>query len=114
MDNVVCSGNETSIHLCEYLGISLHDCQLEEAIIIQCAGPPTPARCLEACPVGQFSYSSGGSCMQCSEHCLSCSVESYRCDACRDPLYLMDSPDHEGQRCLSVCPAGNITKCRSN
>ena len=98
LDDVMCSGNESSIMECGHLGAASHNCQRQETVAIHCTGPPVEEGCLTACPTGFFSYGDGP-CLQCDRKCLICAMEAFMCSECVEPYFLLRNSSECSMRC---------------
>ena len=112
MDDVNCTGMESSLHDCEFIGGSLQNCEVTETVGVRCSGPELQGPyCIEQCPVGKYPDISSGICQNCSAQCLACAGPgaSGQCTACQDPFFLMPVTVRKSQTtgdCQTDCPPG--------
>ncbi|KAI8478938.1 Immunoglobulin super DCC subclass member 3, partial [Branchiostoma belcheri] len=104
LDELECSGNESSVFHCGHNGWGVSDCRHSEDAGVRCSGPDKSRVCVTSaeCSDGYFVSVDGKSCGKCSFNCLRCQGDPDHCIACSEGQFL--NPDMN--RCVDYCLQG--------
>ena len=58
LDNVSCTGDESSLITCGHNGIGIHDCRHSEDVAVECWGKPSCTRLIKKLKIQKVRYSS--------------------------------------------------------
>ena len=102
LDNVKCSGEESSLLACKHSPWNEHMCFHGQDVEIECTGPDQRSQCLSSttCGAGFYYNEEAKNCSACDQNCLTCSTKQV-CTSCASDLFLSNK-----SRCIADCGPG--------